>query len=172
MSTKFFCFYILLSLISCSTKKPIDFKNSSKSFVGCPVNGDCTIELIENSKLTLQQDGIGQYYPKIETVEGVNLYKISFQRKVDERIMDAQYQEVIYFEIKKDASSLSYKNNELNEANITYGRLCFCPGNTGYETISSGSFLFERKKSQIAIQIEIEPKQFPVLMKNINVALQ
>lgn len=169
MNYKLIILLLSIALSSCSAKKNTEMTDFSSTFEGCPDGGTCNIEQIDNSSFTLVKDGVGQNYPQIENAENIDVYKITFQRKVDERIMDAQYQEVIYFQIDKKTTSKQLKDQDLSEVNLAYGRLCYCPGSTGYESISVGNLHFTRNGNQVSIQLKIAPQQFPNLMHTVDI---
>jgi hypothetical protein len=155
---------LLILLFSCTAKKVTPLEKEIIDINGCPPKGICNIERIENSTIKLLEDTTGQFYTKVETDENHHLYKITYEREVPEGIMDAQYQEIIYFQVEKDKKLVELNDKELSEANVIYSRLCYCPGETGYEVVAFGSLYFETKKQSTEIRLEIQPKKYPVKM--------
>jgi len=160
---------LFILLLSCNAKKVSEAEAVQLSIEGCPEAGRCDVERFENSKISMYEDTTGQFYTKIEGAENTNLYKITYSRKVDERIADANYSEVIYFEMENDKKSQKLNDQNLVEANLIYGRFCYCPGQTSYVAILSGSLDFKKKKNQTEIKLEIQPKNFPIKMDSLSI---
>lgn len=155
---------LILLITSCTAKKITEFENGIISFRNCPDGGMCNVEQIRDSQISLQEDSTGQMYPKIDKSNTYHLYKLTFTKEVKEGVMDAEYQEVIYFQIEKSKTFRKLNDKALDRAKVIYGRQCYCPGETGFEAILSGSLLFETFRQVTEIHLEIKPDTLPVEM--------
>lgn len=165
--TYFIGFLYIALITSCTAKKVSDFENGIIKIKGCPEDGKCNIERIENSQVTLQEDSTGKLYPQIDKSNTYHLYKITYDKNVKEGVMDSQYQEVIYFEIEQSKTYRELNNKALDRAKVIYGRLCRCPGETGYEAILSGKLFFETFRQITEVRLQIEPKDYPIVMNKL-----
>lgn len=166
-------YVILISISSCALQKTEE-ERAVKSFdlKSCPENGSCIVELMENTILDLQKDGVGKFFTREASSDSHDLYKITFERKqVDERIMDAQYKEVVYFQLPKNTKRLDLKDNALGEVELVYGRLCFCPNQTGYQRIQSGSFSYTSQKDTAQVDIQLQPEDWPITMDVVELGI-
>lgn len=163
--------FFLALITSCTAKKVSEFENGIIKIKGCPEDGKCNIERIESSQITLQEDSTGELYPQIDKSNTYHLYKITYDRNVEEGVMDSQYQEVIYFEIEQSKTYRELNNKALDRAKVIYGRLCRCPGETGYEAILSGKLFFETFRKITEVRIQIEPKDYPIVMNKLETSV-
>ena len=159
----------LIFLSSCTTKKITDYENGILKFSGCPDGGDCNIEQIRDTQINLERDDNGKLYPELKKSNTYHLYKITYNKQTDKSLADTEYQEIIYFEIEKSKTFRQFNNKALDRAKVTYGRLCRCPEETGYEPIYDGKLYFETFRQVTEIKLEIIPKTLPVIMNNFQV---
>jgi len=147
-------YIVITSVLSCcspiknnnkhiETAKSIEHIKSS-----CPENGICIFEVLENQKITISKDGIGQLYPKI-TDGNTTVYKFTYTKNKDERYQDSHYNEEIYFELPKQLDELVLKNENLSSVKLVFARLCFCRGQTGYYPINQGKLTITKLKTDM-----------------------
>ncbi|MGM0634509.1 MAG: hypothetical protein ACQESK_00475 [Bacteroidota bacterium] len=159
---------LLFMFFSCSTKKEVanEHKTADIEFKGCPEEGQCFIELIEDSEVSLIKDGTGENYPNIISSKDFNVYKITYEKETMEGVADDEYNEIFYFQIAKDSDAdIKVSDEQLKELNFIYGRICRCPGETGYEYVEEGRFeLNQNKDGNFHLYFDIEAKIYPILM--------
>ena len=167
---KYFKIIVIIALLitSCTAKKVSEFENGIIKLKGCPDGGTCNVEQIKSSQISLDKDETGAQYPNIRKSNTHHLYKLTYTKDSDNNIADDQYQEVIYFELEKSRTYRTLNNKALDRAKVIYGRICRCPGETGYETVLDGSLFFEKFRQVTEIKIDIKPVKYPILMDDIN----
>jgi hypothetical protein len=136
-------------LLGCQSQKGLDAQNEKEENLSafCPKDGNCTFEVLTNSSLNLQTDGIGQLYPQVKKGNKTVL-KFEYKRSVDPRIADGGYTEIVYAEIDPKTKDLNLSDEQLTSANVVFGRLCFCRGQAGYFRIDQGALVISTAKDR------------------------
>lgn len=146
-----FLFLVVISyvLLACQSQKGLNAEDEKGGTLStfCPEDGNCTFEVLTNSSLSLLTDGIGQLYPQVKKGNKTVL-KFEYKRTVDPRIADGGYTEIVYAEIDPKTEELSLSDEQLSSANVVFGRLCFCKGQTGYFQIDQGTLVISTAKDQ------------------------
>ena len=127
-----------------------------------------TLELIPNSALAIKEDPFGIAYPVISKGNSL-LLKYTYKKKTNPNLQDASYSEIIYAELKSPLQDLVLKNENLSSIKLYFGRLCFCPGETGYYPITSGQFslkVIDEKHLEIMLNFKIV--EVPHLLSHIS----
>ncbi len=151
----------------------ISKKNSSVNMINdnsqmCPENGVCNFEILKNKSLELVKDGIGMYYPKITDAKS-SILKFEFIRGEIANVPDSGITEVVYIEIGKE-TVLSIKNGGLKQVKASYGRLCFCRGESGYFPIVKGELNIKSvTKTQYEIEFHFEVDEVPQALKQFKI---
>jgi hypothetical protein len=140
---------ISIMLLACQSQKNLNTKDKKEETLSafCPEDGNCTFEVLTNSSLNLQTDGIDQLYPQVKKGNKTVL-KFEYKRSVDPRIADGGYTEIVYAEIDPKTKDLSLSDKQLTSANVVFGRLCFCKGQAGYFRIDQGSLVISTAKDR------------------------
>ena len=136
----------------------------------CPKEGTCSFKILKNKSFELVKDDIGMFYPKIRDAK-TSVLKFEFKSGQIPDTPDSGYTEVVYVEIGKD-KSFSIENDALKQVKASYGRLCFCRGESGYFPIEKGNLIIKNtsnNKCEIEFQFEINEvpqtlKQFKVIV--------
>jgi len=147
---------VILALFSCvpkkmATKTDLPVQKAST----CYENGDCTVEIFKNTELLIKKDDTGQLY--VEIIPGIkNVFKYSYTRKKLEGIADSGYQEIVLFEFLSGEINLHLQDKNLQEANLVFGRLCYCKGESGYFRISTGDLKLSSYDQGIAVDLNFK----------------
>ncbi len=146
----------ILVLFSCvpkkmATKTDLYVQKASTCFE----NGDCTVEIFKNSELLIKKDDTGQLY--VEIIPGIkNVFKYSYTRNKLEGIADSGYQEIILFEFLSGKINLLLQDKNLQEANLVFGRLCYCKGESGYFRINRGDLKLVSNNKRVAVDLKFQ----------------
>jgi hypothetical protein len=130
MTTKYLLLaFLALMLSTCGPKTPElpECLSASSDFEpeDCPDNGTCTFEFYSGSKLQIDDS---EQYLTFEVVAGDNLvFHFHYKKNDNPQIQDDEYQEDIYFEAKPSGNSFLISSDQLKQAGVIFGRLCFCP---------------------------------------------
>ena len=146
----------ILALFSCAPKKMPPKKDLPVLKAStCFENGDCTVEILKNAELLIRKDETGQLY--VEIIPGVkNVFKYSYTRKKLEGIADSGYQEIILFEFLSGEINLLLQDKNLQEANLVFGRLCYCKGESGYFRINRGDLKLVSNNKRVAVDLKFQ----------------
>jgi len=130
---------ILLFMVACDHKPPTlpDCLSATSGFVpeDCPEGGNCSFTFYPDSKLEISEV---EEFLSFEVKPGTNLvFHFYYERNDHPMIMDDEYQEGIYFEVKLDGDSFLITADELEASGVIFGRMCFCP-DAGYRRMQSG----------------------------------
>lgn len=162
-----FCLSIIVAFVSCKSTKEI---NESKFvFEGCPDGGECEFEVIEDTRVFMAGDDQMGHFPKLESSKEMHTIKISYTKETMENLMDDEYIEVFYFTIGNDQNKINLSNSELYQANLIYGRICACRGQTGYEKIDQGNLEVNFSGNSQHIKLQAKPNKYPILMSELNI---
>ena len=170
--------YTLLScLILLGGCKTSTIPNNSSIVVGtskieknkeyCPKDGECNITLHQNASILLKQDTPNTYYPTIEKGEKI-VVVFEFLIKGPEGTADGDYSETIHFEIDKDVETLNINGEKLKQANLIFGKHCFCRGEAGYYKIKEGNLSIHRLKDNISMDLSFKINEISHKINRIN----
>lgn len=152
----FYLFFILLALNACKAKVSPNENKLTSMQTDCPEDGYCETTLQNNKKLSIKvEESTGYLYPQIEEGENILIEFTYNKGEHDGAIVDASYSETIHFEISKDITELSLKNDDLKHVNLIYGKHCFCP-DAGYYAVSIGELNITRKDSYLNLELYYE----------------
>lgn len=159
-------FYSLtfLTLFACASKTVPPKKEQMELYKlsanTCAENGNCTVEIFKNSEILARKDETGQLY--VEIIPGAkNVLKYSYNRKSMEGIADSGYQEIILLEFESGEINLHLQNKNLLEANLIFGRLCYCKGESGYFRLTEGDLklVADNKEIKVVLKFQAEVPQ-------------
>lgn len=122
-------------------------KNDVIAVSNCPENGQCTIEILKNKNLALEEDSIGKLYPKVTDGENI-VVKYTFKKENKGNYADGNTSETIHFEITKEAIA-ELKDKELQKVKLLYGKHFFNRSLAGYYKVVQGSFKPSNKNIDI-----------------------
>ncbi len=138
------------------------------SINNCPEDGTCTWSIQGDTNLVMKEDTIGALYPVFEKEEGTHTIKFSYERAKKEGLADSGYKELVYFRIPWDTKSLTLKDEALQEVGLTYGRLCFCRGATGYQPVNKGTLTLTKAENGYHVILTFENGKFPQIINNLD----
>lgn len=158
MKILFYCL-TFLALFACASKTvpPKKEKMESHNFSPntCAENGNCTMEIFKKSELLIRKDDAGQLY--VEIIPGAkNVIKYSYIKKSLEDIADSGYQEIILFEFLNGEINLHLQNKNLQEANLIFGRLCYCKGESGYFRVTKGDLKITADNKELKVDLKFQ----------------
>ena len=99
-------------------------------------NGSCSYEYFKNSQINITV--ISQFGAFVEITGGSKqVFKRTYNYNDAPDIIDDELTEILVFELDKAKKSFSYSDENLAEANVLFGKLCYCP--SGYNPVTSGT---------------------------------
>ena len=157
-------------LVSCSSAKPEPDANKVQlppPHINCPEKGDCTFEVLKDSKLVLQYNDQGQLYPEVTAGDQI---VIKYHYKKDERedVMDDSYSEFVYLEIDPKEEQIVLRDKELQQVKMIFGRICFCKGSNGYFRVTRGSLFLFNKNKNLQLRTNFNVNKVPQLVEHID----
>lgn len=159
-----------LFLFSCNCFKQTVKVNPKKIVLEslCPKEGDCKIEILENKKMTVLDDGTGSLYYQLEDDLKHKVIKYTYDKKVEADLQDANYREEIVFEIENEFKEETISNENLQNVKMLFGRFCYCKGQAGNFKVKNGNLKITKDK----IDLDFEIKEVPQIIKNISIRLK
>ena len=162
----YFIFFIIV--FACKTNQNTSEESGGHlKDISCPDDGNCSFEVIENSSLELKLDEFGKLYPVIGPGEKT-VIKFRYDKKVDPKIMDGNYAELVYMEVNKNEPRLILKDMELQNTKMVFGRLCHCRDTSGYFRVSQGELYLYNYNGKLQMNLEFEVKRIPQVISKIN----
>lgn len=162
-------FLILLSCFGCSSQTKV---NPSLDVVStqdsCPTDGICKVEAINNKRLVIKYDSLGDLYYELEESKTTTVIKYAYNRKSDNDLADGTYREELLFEINSNTMNLDLSGKELQETKMLFGRFCYCKGQTGYYKIENGTLKMDKQKDKVALAIQFQQDQVPQVLSAIS----
>jgi len=134
----------------------------------CPENGVCTWEIMAETNFVMKEDTIDALYPVFEKEEGFDTIKFLYDRPTKKGVSDGSYRELLYFRIPSNTTTLSLKDEALQDIGLVYGRLCFCRGAAGYFPVTKGSLSLSKTTNGYTIQVNFENGKVPQVINNLN----
>jgi hypothetical protein len=173
MSKKAGVFIILLILASCGSKKSSTALSASLTSA-CPIDGNCKVEVFDKKSMVVKTTETGGLHYELEESTSRKVVKYTYNRKVKGDIQDASYREEIVFEINSNLEESAFVDESLQDAQLLFGRFCYCKGQTGYYKIDNGSLRISKNKEMKTTQINLAFKtnKVPQIIEAIAIALK
>jgi len=134
----FYMIVLFLPFVGCNDEEDkstcVD-DNPDYNPIACPDSGECITSVLESSTIVindLQDVKIGRIADGNKTV-----FKYKFNTPEDILVPDANYAEVILFEIESGTGDFFIEKDQLSNHNVLFGKLCLCTGQ-GYHRVESG----------------------------------
>ena len=164
----FLSFFLLFSLNTCKTVDKTSSLNLNNEVISeCPEDGTCYFSIHENSQLVVKKDEFGHLYPEVVKGDFIVL-KFEFKRSELQNTIDSGYSEEILLQLKPNSLETELYDNDLSQANLLFGRLCFCRGQTGYYRITTGSLSVKKAGNKTyKLQLNFESNTVPQVIKQI-----
>lgn len=147
----------LAVLASCNTTKGVVSTNWMEKQVimksECPANGTCTATRDVGKGLKeIQTDN--QIYPQIVDDAETILIQYEYNRKKSENnYADDFHKEELFLAIPAKTFKKEYKNEQLQEVQLIYGRHCYCKGSAGYFKITEGTLKIENSENKTKVKL-------------------
>lgn len=142
--------------VSCATTKGVESTNwlgKKVTMVSvAPENGKVTATREYEKALNL--NGFEQLYPQTIYNPETVLVQYSFDRnKAKENYADDFYKEELFLEIPKKAFKKEYKDAELEQVKLVYGKHCYCKGEAGYYKITQGILKIDQSDKHTKVKL-------------------
>ncbi|MDZ7612289.1 MAG: hypothetical protein U5K51_00050 [Flavobacteriaceae bacterium] len=125
-----------------------------------------TVEIFKKSELLIRKDETGQLYIEIITWSEKMYLNIPTQKKSVEGIADSGYQEIVLFEFVSGEINLHLQNKDLQEANLFFGRFCYCKGESGYFRVTKGDLKLAADKKEINVTLNFQTEVPQIIHRN------
>ncbi|HLT53624.1 MAG TPA: hypothetical protein VKZ97_07025 [Flavobacteriaceae bacterium] len=162
---------LLLCLSSCKAKHQ-DKEASKKEHVqaivkSCPTDGHCNVEIFRQKSFNVKFDSYGNSYEEI--LAGKNtLAKFTYEKSQEPDVVDGSYREVVYLELPENLSEMVLSNESLNAVKATFGRFCYCKGQTGYYPIEQGELKINlAEKNVFVVDFDFKITEVPQILTRI-----
>lgn len=157
--------FILLA-VSCgghkNTVSPMTENYTVES--GCPEEGNCTLEVLQDKSLDIKTDGTGKLYYGLKDTPGKNVVKYTYKKDTDAQLQDAGYSEEIVFETDTDVNGFNYSATDMQKSNMLFGVMCFCRGKAGYYKVTSGNVVYKDNKLSIELPDIVDDQKLDTIM--------
>lgn len=163
----------LLIMASCGVKKNVSSTTTTVAS-DCPKDGDCTIEVFDGKSMVVKTSETRSLYYDLEDAVNKKVIKYTYNRKVKGDLQDASYREEIVFEIPSGRDELVFNDAGLRDAQLLFGRFCYCKGQTGYYIIEHGSLkvIKEKNSKTTEISLDFSTKQVPQILKEVSFSIK
>lgn len=164
---------VLVLFASCSSKKNTVLPAANLTSI-CPKDGDCKVEVYDRKSMLVKTTETNSLYYELEENPAKKVIKYTYNRKVKGDLQDASYREEIIFEINSNAEESNFVDESLQDAQLLFGRFCYCKGQTGFYKIESGSLRVSKNKEIETTQINLTLKttKVPQIIEAIAISLK
>ncbi|SEA72441.1 hypothetical protein [Bizionia paragorgiae] len=163
---------MILIVFSChSTKKTSNNEHSKVMITNqqCPKDGVCSLEVLRKKSITVKTDEFGNSYTEITENDHSSLLVFEYKRNSIEGVQDDNYQEFVYIELASKTENLSIKDSNLQDAKVTFVRLCFCKGQTGAYKVNSGKLnITKMDTSNYQLEMTFKVNEVPQVINAIS----
>ncbi|WP_044401076.1 hypothetical protein [Lacinutrix sp. Hel_I_90] len=163
--------YFLVSLIvlSCNSQKNIKKDTHLDPTITkspCPENGVCNFEILKNKTFSIESK-FGNTYPELS--DGTKtILKFEYVRNLIPDTQDSGYRELIYVEIDSNIDALELEGKNLVKAKVSFGRLCFCRGQTGYYPVTEGQLSISKNDDKsYSFKLNFKVTEVPQVITSI-----
>lgn len=165
----------LAILASCNTTKGVVSTNWLGKTVSiqsqCPENGICTATR-EVGKGLGEDKYSTETYPKIVDNQETILIQYEFDRKKAEgNYADDFHKEEIFIEIPAKTFKKEYKNEQLQDVKLMFGRHCYCKGSAGYFKITEGTLKIDNSENKTKVKLNFKAP-VPQLFENVEFTVE
>lgn len=166
-------YIIILSVFlfqqSCKTSQTSTMnKDFSTPKTLCPEEGVCTFEVLQNKSLKVLKDDFGATYPEISDGKYI-LLKFEYSKNKIPNTADSGYRELIYIELNPNNLEVELKDNQLKNVKLTFARLCYCKGQTGYYIIDKGNLSIKKiSENTFNLSLQFSTDEVPQIITQIN----
>ncbi len=165
-------FGLALAGCKCAQKDMAQNQPKPAQEIPCPPKGTCTTQLLRNKTFTVVKDDFGRSYYKLEDSQQTHVVKYEYTRGNEATLPDSGYREEVLFEIGQAGQELSFKDAELRQVKLLYGRFCFCPKDqVGYFDVNRGT-LTVSGKDQVQVSLDFQTGEIPQVTKQIRATLK
>ena len=156
---------LIFSLCSCHSQKKISLEDSlKKTEQKCPQDGTCTFEVLKNKSFKISNK-FGNTFPVFSESKNKSILKFEYIRNLIPDTEDSSYKELVYIEIP---NNLEMKIINLNKTKVSFGRLCFCRGQTGYYTIKEGDLSIKKTgDNNYSLKLQFKVNEVPQIITKI-----
>jgi hypothetical protein len=134
----------------------------------CPEKGYCEVKIFKNKALSVNETGNELFYEFIDDINKT-VVQYEFSKNQDKKMYDGDYKEEIVFEIDNNIKKIEFKNNELNQTKMLYGRHCFCRGSAGLFKVTDGKLILKKDKDDITFELNYNTGKIPQIISYISV---
>ncbi|MDT0557930.1 hypothetical protein RM697_04690 [Ichthyenterobacterium sp. W332] len=167
--------YLLLILpftiaLSCnSVKKNMNSKDSiTKIVTTCPEDGICSFKTTSNKSFKILKDEFNSTYPSIKDGDNL-LLEFQYERNKIPNVADSGYIEQVFIELNTNDIPENLVDENLQNVKLSFARLCFCRGQTGYYKITEGNLNIEKINDKIFnLNLEFTCNEVPQVITKIN----
>ncbi len=159
-------FLVIVLLFSCNSQKNASQENNLKNELKCPKDGVCTFEVLKN-KTFLIKSKFGDTYPEFSD-GNKTILKFEYIRNSIPNTEDSGYRELVYVEIDANSSELELEGKALKIAKVSFGRLCFCRGQTGYYNVDQGKLsITKNENGSHTFELDFKVNEVPQIIMSI-----
>ena len=145
--------------MSCNTTKSVTSTNwlgknvTVKSEI--PENG--TVTATREFEKGLNLNGFKELYPQPHFDPETVLVQYEFNRKqAENNYADDFYKEELFLEIPVEAFKKEYKNADLQQVKLIYGKHCYCKGEAGFYKITEGTLKVDHSEKQTKVKLSFK----------------
>src|SRR5690606_37844278 len=157
---------IAVVTVSCSTTKGVESTNWLGKKVTmisvAPENGIVTATREFEKGLNL--NGFNELYTHTHYDPEKVLVEYSFDRnKTEGNYADDFYKEELFLEIPAQKFKKQYKDAELEQVKLVYGKHCYCKGEAGYFKITEGTLKVDHSEKQTKVKLTFKAPSSSVI---------
>jgi hypothetical protein len=177
----YFSFLFIFSFCSKKISQPVEIVNKNQQIIQkeitnaskqstnlCPDNGHCSIKIIKNKALYVNDKGSDLDYEFVDD-ESKTVIRYEFSKNKDKKKYDGDYTEEIVFEINNNTNNAEFNDDELSKTKILYGRHCFCRGSSGLFKVNTGKLILKKENDNISFELSYKTGKIPQIISYISV---
>lgn len=159
--------FTIIALIACKTKTI----NKEPSIVSknCPKDGKCLFEVLENKRLHILTDEFGNSYFELQESKENIVLRFEYQRNQNPQFEVDAYSEVVFVQIDTSTTHLELGNKTLENAKVSFSRMCFCKGVTGIYTVKKGKLQLKKTDKEFLLKLDFQIDEVPHVITSIDV---
>lgn len=145
--------------VSCNTTKGVTATNwlgktvTMKSVT--PENGKTTASREFEKSLNL--NGFEELYPQDVFNPETVVVKYEFEKNKGKDVYaDDFYKEELFLEIPAKAFKKEYKNTDLEQVKLVYGKHCYCKGEAGYYKVTEGTLKINHSDKATTVKLSFK----------------
>lgn len=134
----------------------------------CPEQGNCTAERLKDKALVLTESEDGrEVYVELIDQKGSYVIHYRYEKTASGKYQDDFHTEELFFQIPAETFKKEYKDADLQNVFMVFGRQCYCKGFAGNFRVTQGDLQIDHSAQETQVHVRFKAV-VPQLFEELN----